>query len=37
MTPHAVTAVDELAELLMVFDGEGRRAHLHHGTEPSAH
>lgn len=37
MTPHAVTAVDEPAELLMVFDGEGRRAHLHHSTEPSAH
>lgn len=36
MTPHAVTAVDEPAELLMVFDGEGRRAHLHHGSEPSA-
>lgn len=37
MTPHAVTAVDGPAELLMVFDGEGRRAHLHHGTEPSAY
>lgn len=34
MTPHAVTAIDEPAELLMVFDRDGRRAHLHHGTEP---
>lgn len=36
MTPHAVAAVNEPAELLMVFDGEGRRAHLHHGGEPAA-
>lgn len=30
MTPHAVNAVDGVAELLMVFDGDGQRAH-HHG------
>lgn len=30
MTPHAVNAVDGAAELLMVFDGDGQRAHHHH-------
>lgn len=29
MTPHSFWAVDEPAELIMVFDGEGRRAHVH--------
>lgn len=29
MTPHAVDAVDVPAEVLMVFDRDGQRAHLH--------
>jgi DNA-binding XRE family transcriptional regulator/quercetin dioxygenase-like cupin family protein len=29
MTPHAVDALDGPAEVLMVFDGDGQRAHLH--------
>lgn len=29
MTPHAVSAVDAPAEVLMVFDRDGRGAHLH--------
>ena len=29
MTPHAVDAVDGPAELIMVYDREGERAHLH--------
>jgi transcriptional regulator with XRE-family HTH domain len=29
MTPHAFDAIDEPAELLMVFDADSRRAHLH--------
>ena len=29
MTPHAVDAVDGPAEILMVFGGDGQRAHLH--------
>ena len=29
MTPHAMTALDAPAELVMVFDREGQRAHLH--------
>lgn len=29
MTPHAIDAVDGPAELLMVFDRDGRHAHLH--------
>jgi transcriptional regulator with XRE-family HTH domain len=29
MTPHAVDAVDGPAELIMVFDRDGQRAHLH--------
>jgi transcriptional regulator with XRE-family HTH domain len=29
MTPHAVDALDGPAEVLMVFDGDGHRAHLH--------
>lgn len=31
MTPHAVDAIDAVAEVLMVFDGEGQRVHLHAG------
>lgn len=30
MTPHAVTAVDKPAELIMIFDRDGQRAHVHH-------
>jgi len=30
MTPHAITAVDAPAEALMVFDRDGRGAHLDH-------
>ena len=29
MTPHAVDALDAPAEILMVFDRDGQRAHLH--------
>jgi quercetin dioxygenase-like cupin family protein len=29
MTPHAIDAVDAPAELVMVFDRDGRHAHLH--------
>lgn len=29
MTPHAFTAVDGPAELIMIFDREGQRAHVH--------
>lgn len=29
MTPHAFSAIDEPAELIMIFDGEGHRAHTH--------
>ncbi|WP_432427173.1 cupin domain-containing protein [Salinilacustrithrix flava] len=29
MTPHAIDAIDGVAELLMVFDGDGQRAHSH--------
>jgi transcriptional regulator with XRE-family HTH domain len=30
MTPHAITAVDGPAELIMIFDRDGQRAHVHH-------
>ena len=30
MTPHACTAIDGPAELIMVFDRDGQRAHVHH-------
>ena len=37
MTPHAVTAIDEPAELIMIFDRDGHRAHVHHESiDPSA-
>jgi transcriptional regulator with XRE-family HTH domain len=32
MTPHAMVAVDGPAELIMIFDRDGQRAHVHHGT-----
>lgn len=33
MTPHAITAVDGPAELIMIFDRDGQRAHVHHGAD----
>jgi DNA-binding XRE family transcriptional regulator/quercetin dioxygenase-like cupin family protein len=30
MTPHACTALDGPAELIMIFDRDGQRAHIHH-------
>lgn len=32
MTPHAFTAVDGPAELIMIFDRDGQRAHVHQGS-----
>lgn len=32
MTPHAIAAVDGPAELIMIFDRDGQRAHAHHET-----
>jgi len=29
MTPHAIVAIDEPAELIMIFDRDGQRAHIH--------
>ena len=29
MTPHAITAVDAPAELIMIFDRDGQRVHVH--------
>jgi transcriptional regulator with XRE-family HTH domain len=33
MTPHAFTAIDRPAELLMIFDRDGQQAHTHAGHE----
>lgn len=33
MTPHAMTAVDSPAELIMIFDRDGHRAHVHHESD----
>ena len=30
MTPHAIEAIDDPAELIMIFDRDGQRAHVHH-------
>jgi transcriptional regulator with XRE-family HTH domain len=30
MTPHAFTALDGPAEVIMIFDRDGQRAHVHH-------
>ena len=30
MTPHSMAAIDEPAELIMIFDRDGQRAHVHH-------
>jgi len=35
MTPHALVAIDGPAELIMIFDRDGQRAHTHH--EPDEH
>ena len=32
MTPHALVAIDGPAELIMIFDRDGQRAHVHHET-----
>jgi transcriptional regulator with XRE-family HTH domain len=32
MTPHAFTAIDGSAELIVIFDRDGQRAHVHHET-----
>ncbi|MFK7919455.1 MAG: helix-turn-helix domain-containing protein [Ilumatobacter sp.] len=32
MTPHAVAAMGEAAELVMIFDRDGQRAHVHQET-----
>jgi len=32
MTPHAFTAIDGPAELIMIFDRDGQRAHVHHDS-----
>jgi transcriptional regulator with XRE-family HTH domain len=29
MTPHALTAIDDPAEVIMIFDRDGQRAHVH--------
>jgi transcriptional regulator with XRE-family HTH domain len=38
MTPHAIAAVDGPAELIMIFDRDGQRAHVHNegGDGPTA-
>jgi transcriptional regulator with XRE-family HTH domain len=33
MTPHAFAAVDGPAEVIMIFDRDGQRAHVHHDTD----
>jgi transcriptional regulator with XRE-family HTH domain len=35
MTPHAFAAVDGPAELVMIFDRDGQRAHVHHERAPA--
>lgn len=32
MTPHAISAIDGPAEVIMIFDRDGQRAHVHHMT-----
>ena len=32
MTPHSFAAIDAPAELIMIFDRDGQRAHVHHET-----
>jgi hypothetical protein len=33
MTPHAFAAIDRPAEVVMIFDRDGQRAHVHRETE----
>ncbi len=33
MTPHSFAAIDDPAELIMIFDRDGQRAHVHHDTD----
>lgn len=33
MTPHAISAIGRPAELLMIFDRDGQRAHVHSDTD----
>jgi DNA-binding XRE family transcriptional regulator len=33
MTPHAIAAIDDPAEIIMIFDRDGQRAHVHHEAE----
>ena len=33
MTPHAIEAIDGPAELIMIFDRDGQRAHVHSATD----
>jgi len=35
MTPHAFTAIDRPAELIMIFDRDGERVHVHHDGRSS--
>jgi len=35
MTPHAIAAIDGPAELIMIFDRDGQRAHVHHLDQPT--
>jgi transcriptional regulator with XRE-family HTH domain len=35
MTPHSFAAFDGPAELIMIFDRNGQRAHVHHGSSES--
>lgn len=36
MTPHSITALDGPAEVIMIIDRDGQRAHVHHGPIESA-
>lgn len=33
MTPHSIAAIDRAAELIMLFDREGHRSHVHKGSD----
>jgi hypothetical protein len=33
MTPHAFAAIDGPAELIVIFDRDGQRAHVHHEAD----
>ena len=35
MTPHSIAAIDGPAELIMIFDRDGHRAHVHHESSGS--